>query len=82
MGKNNNVLLLIAIIWMVCSVLSREILQRAVEMSLAISFLSDYLDKQFRPNSTQKMWLLRFRNFSMLAAGIFLILEIYYMFIA
>ena len=82
MTKNHNVLLLIAIIWMICSVISSNILQRAVDMSLAISFLSDYLDKRFRATSTQKMWLLRFRNFSMFAAAVFLILEFYYMFIA
>lgn len=82
MTKNNNVLLLIAIIWMIGGVISRDILQRAVDMSFAVSFLSYYLMKQFRPTSTQKTGLLRFRNFSLVAAGIFIILEIYCRFIA
>ena len=80
--RNHSALLLISAIWMLCAVLSREILARAVEMSLSITTLANYIQLQFKATSTQKMWLDRIRIFSLTAAGIFLILEIYFMFFA
>ncbi len=81
MRKNNNFILLIAAIWMICAVLESAILGRAVDMSLAISFLAEYIQRQFTVTSTQKMRLLSIRNFSLAAAGVFLILRIYFLFI-
>lgn len=77
-----NVLLVIAVLWMISGVISSDILSRAVDLSLAISFLASYLLLQFTTNSTQKMWLERVKFFSLGSAGVFLIWEIYARFIA
>ncbi len=82
MLKNHNALLLVAVFWMVCTVLNSNILTRAVSMLLAVSILSDYISRKFPTTSKQRIWLGRSRNFSMAAAAVFLILETYYLFIA
>ena len=83
MQKTNSPLLLIgATFWILCTVLSSEILFRALDMSLAISLLAEYTNNQFRTTSTQKMWLERIKVFFTFAAAVLLILEIYYLFIA
>ena len=82
MRKNNNWLLLIAALWLLCTVISPRILSRAVDLSLAISFLSQYIQSQFPTTSRQRVWLVRSKNFSLAAAAVFLIFEIYFLFIA
>ncbi|MBQ7706136.1 MAG: hypothetical protein IJT73_12060 [Selenomonadaceae bacterium] len=82
MRKNYNALLLIAALWLLCTVISPRILSRAVDLSLAISFLSQYIQSQFPTTSRQRVWLVRSKNFSLVAAAVFLILEIYFLFIA
>ena len=82
MGKKSHVMLLVTIFWMLAAVISGNILQRAVDMSLAVSCLVMYIPKHFPATSTQKMWLNRFNIFAMATAAVFLILEIYYMFFA
>ena len=82
MSRNNQIMLWLAIFWVLCTVLSSEILARAVDMSLAVSCLASYIQSHFPATSTQKMWLNRFNVVSLAAAAIFLILRVYYMFIA
>lgn len=82
MSRNNQIMLWLAIFWVLCTVLSSEILARAVDMSLAVSCLASYIQNHFPATSTQKMWLNRFNVVALAAAAIFLILRVYYMFIA
>lgn len=77
MKKNPNILLLVATLWFLCAVIHPNILARFVALGLAVSTSSEYFLRKFFANSTQKMWLLRTRNLSLLAAGIFLVLQIY-----
>lgn len=82
MGKNNHVMLLVSIFWMVATVLTGDIFQRAVNMSLAVSCLSIYIGNHFLLTSMQKIWLKRINIFALAAAAVFLVLEIYNLFIA
>lgn len=82
MNRNNHVMLLLAIFWLAMTVISREMVARAVDMSLAVSCLAMYIQNHFPSTSTQKMWLNRFNVVALAAAAIFLILRVYYMFIA
>ncbi len=81
MYKKSHFMLFAAIFWMIVTVLSRDILQRAVDMSLAASCLTIYVQNHFSANSTQKLWLNRINVVALAAAAIFLVLNIYYMFI-
>jgi hypothetical protein len=80
--KNNQFWLLLAVLWILGTVISSQILQRALDMSLAISCLSIYIPYQFSITSKQKMYLHQINVFALFAAAVFLVLEIYYMFFA
>ena len=82
MRKNNHFWLVLAIVWVILVVISPNLIQRALDMTLAISCLSTYISYQFSTTSKQKMYLQQINVFSLIAAAVFLILEIYYMFIA
>lgn len=82
MKKNNNLWLVLAIVWVILTVISPKMVQRALDMTLAISCLATYIPQQFSTTSKQKMYLHQINVFSLIAAAIFLILEIYYMFFA
>ena len=81
MYRKSHIMLLVAIFWMIATVLSRDILPRAVDMSLAASCLTIYVQNHFSATSTQKMWLNRINIIALAAAAIFLILNIYFIFI-
>lgn len=80
--RNHKVLLIIAVLWALCAVLSKNIFARATEISLAVSSLSNYLELQFRATPTQKIWIQRFKYGSLVTAGIFLIVQFYCLFAA
>ena len=80
--RNHKVPLIIAVLWALCAVLSKNIFARATEMSLAVSSLSNYLELQFRATPTQKTWIQRFKYGSPVTAGIFLIVQFYCLFVA
>ena len=80
--KKNSALLIIAVLWTLCAVLSNDIFARATEISLAVSSLSNYLELQFRATPTQKVWIQRFKYGSLVTAGIFLIVQFYCLFVA
>lgn len=80
--RNHKVLLIVAIFWMLCTILSSNILARVTDMALAVSTFANYMELQFRPNAAQKDGLNRTKIFSLVIAGIFLVLQIYYLFIA
>ena len=82
MGKNSHVMLLASLFWMICTVLSKGIFARAVDMSLAVSCLSIYIQNHFTATSTQKMWIRRINICALAVAAVFLVLEIYCLFIA
>jgi hypothetical protein len=74
-------MLLLAIFWAVFTVISSDILMRTTDMALAVCSLTEYLEVQFRPNSTQKMWLLRCKVFALAVAAVFLVWHTYYLII-
>ena len=82
MFRKNHVMLIVAIFWMICTVLSKSIFARAVDMSLAISCLSMYIPNHFPATSAQKMWLNRINIFVLAVAFVFLVLQIYELLIA
>ena len=82
MLKNYNALLLITFLFMVITVISPEILNRAVNLSLAVSFLTSYIQRRFTATSTQKIWLNRIQIISVAAAAVFLVFRFYYIFTA
>ena len=82
MRRNNQLWLILAIVWIILVVISPKMIQRALHMTLAISCLSMYIPIQFSTTSRQKMYLHKINVVALLAAAIFLILEIYCMFIA
>ena len=81
MYKKSHFMLFAAIFWMIVTVLSKSIFARAVDMSLAASCLTIYIQNHFPANSMQKLWLNRINVIVLAIAAIFLVLNIYDMFI-
>lgn len=82
MKKNNNLWLVLAIVWVILTVISPKMVQRALDMTLAISCLSIYIPNQFSTSPKQKMYLHQINVVALFLAAILLVLEIYCTFIA